>query len=116
MKAPVGGLPTLRLGASNEALDTLRRQFLPEAEEGARVYYLGGGSYVVDLPTPEMAQQLAAEFPKSFKKPKTRGPNNMGFYTTEKGAQIAKRWLEQQNVKAGGSPMWDLRPGEMPSW
>lgn len=106
----------MQLGASNEALDAIRLQFLPEAEEGARVYYLGGGSYVVDLPTPEMAQKLSAEFPKSFKRPRTRDKNNTGFYTTEKGAQIAKRWLEQQNVKAGGSPMWDLRPGEMPSW
>ena len=116
MKAPVGGIPTMQLGAAHEALDTLRRQFLPEADEGARVYYLGGGSYTVDLPTPEMAQKLAAEFPKSFKRPHKQGPHNTGFYTTEKGAQIAKRWLQQQNVKAGGSPMHDLAPGEMPSW
>jgi hypothetical protein len=116
VKPTFAGLTARQLGAVSEALDTLRRQFLPEADEGARVYYIGGGSWVVDLPTPEMAQQLAAEFPKSFKKLRTRDRLNQGFYTTEKGAEVAKRWLAQQNVKVGGSSMWDLAPGEHPSW
>ena len=82
--------------------------------EKARTYYLGGGSHVVQVPK-DLGARLQAENPRSFRKGRTEGPV-MSFYTTERGRRIAEKWLKDQGITVHGSPMWELEPGEHPSW
>ena len=91
-------------------------KILVSAKPDVRIYYLGGGSYVVGLP-PAKAKELQSAFPKSFRRGGKSNPDGtISYYVTEKASKLAKIWCEENGLSVGGSPMWDLEPGEMPSW
>lgn len=75
-----------------------------------RIYYNGGGKYVVQV-EPSLAGELQKAFPKSF-----RRQHGNSFFVTERATQLAKAWGAERGIQWGGNPMWDLKPGEMPSW
>ena len=83
-------------------------------DDKPRIHYIGGGSYVVSVPQ-SLATDLESKYPKSFKKGRQEG-TLVTYYCTERGAQIAGQYLKGKGQAYGGSPMYDLAPGEMPSW
>jgi len=85
------------------------------AEDKLRVFYIGGGSSAVTGVTPELAAKLEATFPRTFKKKRREG-NTFTYYIAERMSRKVQEWLKQNRIESGGSPMWDLAPGEMPSW
>lgn len=88
---------------------------LVEAKPAARVSYIGGGIYSVEV-SREIAAELQKVYPRSFRKPHDNPDGTVWFGCTEKASQIAKAYLAKKGVTTGGSAMWDLEPGEMPSW
>ena len=95
----------------------IARKLARELEGGdpdARIYYLGGSKYVVEVPA-QAAGDLMKVFPRSFKRPKRKG-SNVSFYVTEKASKLADQYCKEHGISVGSSPMWDLAPGEMPSW
>lgn len=86
-------------------------------EPDARVWYVGGGSWACNV-NGEDLRGLRAAFPKSTRRV-SRNPNaadSYSIYTTERGSNLIKAWLQEHGRTVGGSPQWDLAPGEMPSW
>lgn len=88
-----------------------------KTEPDARVWYVGGGSWACNV-NGEDLRGLRAAFPKSTRRV-SRNPNaadSYSIYTTERGSDLIKAWLQEHGRSVGGSPQWDLAPGEMPSW
>jgi hypothetical protein len=83
--------------------------------EPVRIFYIGGGTSTVSGITEDLAKEFEAAFPRSTKK-KRRDGNTFTYYVAEKMEKKIEAWLKSKGVKVGGSPMWELQPGEMPSW
>lgn len=90
-------------------------KMLNEDDAKAQISYNGGGKYVVKV-SADIAKQLQGQYPKSFTDGHAGPGNTVTFYATERGSKIAKDWLSIKGIKVVGSAMWDLAPGEMPSW
>ncbi len=85
------------------------------SSDGIRIFYIGGGKYALTGVPSNIKTQLEVAFPKSLRKSRPEN-GTYTYYVTEQASRKIKEWLKTNRISVGGSPMWDLAPGEMPSW
>ena len=103
------------MSSMRERIVKIAKSVVAIQEPDVRIYYLGGGSYVVQL-SQQNSKELQSAFPRSFRRGRADNNGRASFYVTEKASKLARIWCEEHNLSIGSSPMWDLEPGEMPSW